>query len=242
MTIEYTPRQTFALKDSLGPTNPDKILSGVDFDAEFGDISAALQLAAPSLNPSFTGTVTASAMDVSGALTAGTVNGTDTADWDATTSTLNSKEAGWDDTKTTVDTASPTWNATAATVTLKEADWDSAYVNSITGGSFNTNNGDLTLTKNVGSETVNLDGRYGVGGSQSLTGGTNITVSGSNINLDSSISGLTDVTTSAISIGSWEIKLDGSDLRFVYNGSDKMRISTTGQIIALSDITAYGAP
>lgn len=242
MTIEYSPRQTFALKDSLGPTNPAKILSGVDFDDEFGDISAAFQLAAPTLNPSFTGTVTASDVNVTGALTAGTVNGTDTATWDATTSTVSSKEAGWDATKTTVDAGAPIWTSTAAIVDGKESDWDSAYVNSITGGSFNTSNGDLTLTKNVGSETINLDGRYGVGGSQSLTGGTNITVSGSNINLDSSLTGLTDVTTSAISIGSWEIKLDGSDLRFVYNGSDKMRISTAGQVIALNDVTAYGAP
>ena len=48
--------------------------------------------------------------------------------------------------------------------------------------------------------------------------------------------------TSSVNIGDWEIKLDGTDLRFVYNGTDVFRITTAGQVIALDDVTAYGAP
>ena len=48
--------------------------------------------------------------------------------------------------------------------------------------------------------------------------------------------------TTAFKIGSWEIKLDTNDLRFVYNGTDVAKITTTGEIIALDDVTAFGAP
>ena len=73
-------------------------------------------------------------------------------------------------------------------------------------------------------------------------GGTNITLTGTTFNLDAALTGLTDVTTAAVSIGNWEIKLDGNDLRFVYNGTDVMRITTAGAVIAAKDVTAFGAP
>ena len=47
---------------------------------------------------------------------------------------------------------------------------------------------------------------------------------------------------SGVKIGLWEIKLDVNDLRFVYNGTDVAKITTTGEIIALDDITGFGAP
>lgn len=72
--------------------------------------------------------------------------------------------------------------------------------------------------------------------------GTNLTLSGTTFNLNASLTGLTDVTTSAVSIGNWEIKLDGNDLRFVYNGTDAFKITTTGAVIAKDEITAFGAP
>jgi hypothetical protein len=52
-----------------------------------------------------------------------------------------------------------------------------------------------------------------------------------------------DVTiSSAIKIGLWEIKLDTNDLRFVYDGTDVAKITTAGEIIALDDVTGFGAP
>lgn len=74
------------------------------------------------------------------------------------------------------------------------------------------------------------------------TAGTNLTLSGTTFNLNASLTGLTDVTTSAVSIGDWEIKLDGNDLRFVYNGTDAFKITTTGAVVAKDEITAFGAP
>lgn len=76
MSITYTPATNFTAKDSMGTSNPDKVLSGVPFDFEFNAISAALQLAAPTLNPTFTGTTTVDT------LVATTVNGSTTANWD----------------------------------------------------------------------------------------------------------------------------------------------------------------
>ena len=48
--------------------------------------------------------------------------------------------------------------------------------------------------------------------------------------------------STAFKIGLWEIKLDTQDLRFVYDGTDVARITTAGEIIALDDVTAFGAP
>lgn len=234
MSITYNPITNFTAKDTMGSTNPDKILSGVPFDAEFNAIQAAFQLAAPSFNPTFTGmanfnnvtisgttavgAVTASSLVVSGSVTAASVNGTATSTWDATTSTVASKEAGWDATKATVDADAAGWDATEATVNAGATNWNTAY------GWGNHATAGYTTT----------DTTY--------TGGTNITVSGTAINLNSSLSGLTDVTTSAVSIGSWEIKLEGSNLVFRYGGADKFKITTGGSTIALGDVTAYGSP
>ena len=74
------------------------------------------------------------------------------------------------------------------------------------------------------------------------TAGTNLALSGTTFNLKASLTGLTDVATSAVSIGDWEIKLDGNDLRFVYNGTDAFKITTTGAVVAKDEITAFGAP
>lgn len=50
------------------------------------------------------------------------------------------------------------------------------------------------------------------------------------------------LTVGALNIGAWTIQLDGSDLRFIYNGVDVFRITTTGAVIAKDDVTAFGAP
>ena len=52
----------------------------------------------------------------------------------------------------------------------------------------------------------------------------------------------TATATTGFNIGSWQIALDGNDLRFIYNGTDVFRITTAGAIIAKDNVTAYGAP
>jgi len=50
------------------------------------------------------------------------------------------------------------------------------------------------------------------------------------------------VTAPNLNIGDWQIALDGSDLRFIYNGTDVFKITTAGAIVAKDEVTAFGAP
>ena len=53
---------------------------------------------------------------------------------------------------------------------------------------------------------------------------------------------ITDLTTSTVNIGNWDIKLSTNDLVFEYNGTAVFKITTTGATIALDDVTAFGTP
>lgn len=196
MSITYTPQTNFTAKDTMSTSNPDKVLSGVPFDAEFLAISTAFTLAAPSNNPTFSGTAS---FDV---LTATTVNGSTTSTWDTAAATVTAKEAGWDATKTTVDAGA--------------ANWDEAY-----------GWGDHALAGYSSGDTT-------------YSAGTNLSLSGTTFNLNNSLTGLTDVTTNAVSIGSWEIKLSGNNLIFAYNGANKAKIDTNGHLTVTNNVTAYG--
>ncbi len=120
MSITYTPATNFTAKDSMATSNPDKVLSGVPFDAEFTAISNAFQLAATTNNPSFTGTTTT---DV---LVATTVNGTATSVWDAAAATVTAKEGQWDAAYALV-ASQPLWDATAAAVSTNSSNWTTAF-------------------------------------------------------------------------------------------------------------------
>lgn len=216
MSIPYNPSTDFSAKDDMVSTNPAKILSGVPFDVEFGAISAAFQLAAPALSPTFTGNATFNNVAINGTTDVGalsadtiavtTVNGTTPSTWDATTATVNAGAAGWDTTKTTVDSNSSNWNTAYG--------WgnhaDAGYLTSFT------------------------DTTYAAG--------TNLNLSGNTFNLDTSIGGLDDVDTAVLSIGGWQVKLEGNNLVFAYGGSDKLKIDTSGNITASGDVTAFGSP
>ena len=185
MSITYNPATNFTAKDSMATTNPDKVLSGVPFDFEFNAISAAFQLSAPALNPTFTGTVTADT------LVANTVNGTDTANWDTAYSWGDhaglylaaggpagdfvagdkaklDESYSWGDHGTvgylTAET-DPIFSASAASGISSGdiSNWNTAYNDKVTNMSFNNTNGVLTLTQqDLQTLTVDLDGRYAV--------------------------------------------------------------------------------
>ena len=230
MSITYNPTPDFSAKDDMVSTNPAKILSGVPFDVEFGSISAAFQLAAPTLSPNFTGNATFNNVTINGttdvgALTASslavtTINGSTSSTWDDTSATVTAKEAGWDSTKTTVDAGAAGWTSTKTTVDAGSANWDTAY-----------GWGDHSAAGYLTSAT---DTTY--------TAGANLTLSGTQFSLNTSLTGLSDVTTSAVSIGSWEIKLEGNNLVFAYGGVDKFKIDTSGNTTASGDVTAFGSP
>jgi len=71
----YTKTTNFTAKDSLPTGNTAKIIKGVDFDTEFDAIQTAVASKSDSNSPTFTGTVTAATVTVSGTLTAGTIDG-----------------------------------------------------------------------------------------------------------------------------------------------------------------------
>lgn len=226
MSITYTPSTNFGAKDALPINDPNKVIYGAEFTTEFTAITTAFGEAAPTSGPTFTGTATFDTIDATSVTT------------DAFTCTTGITVEG-----EAVGSADITsWNDTALTVSTKEANWDAAYNDKVNSASFDTGTGVLTLTQqDAGTVTADLDGRYSTTDT-TYTGGANITLTGTTFDLDDSLTGLTDVTTDAVSIGLWEIKLDGSDLRFVYNGTDAVRLTTAGSLIALNNVTAYGAP
>jgi hypothetical protein len=81
MSITYTPTTNFGSKDSLPSNDPNKVIKGAEFTTEFTAIQSAFGLAAPSSNPTFTGTatfdsVTANAVSLGNVTTSNlTVNG-----------------------------------------------------------------------------------------------------------------------------------------------------------------------
>jgi hypothetical protein len=66
---------------------------------------------------------------------------------------------------------------------------------------------------------------------------------GDDLNLSGSSFTANNVTVStSFKLGSWEIKLDSNDLRFVYNGTDVCKITTTGNIIASGNFNTNSSP
>jgi hypothetical protein len=70
----YTKSTDFAIKDSLSTGNPSKLVKGTEIDTEFSAIQSAVNSKADKANPTFTGTITAANLTVSGTFTA-TVDG-----------------------------------------------------------------------------------------------------------------------------------------------------------------------
>lgn len=70
----YVKATDFAAKDALVTGNPAKLVKGTEIDAEFTLIEAAIASKANLASPTFTGTVVASNLTVSGTFT-GTVDG-----------------------------------------------------------------------------------------------------------------------------------------------------------------------
>ena len=67
----YVKTTNFTSKDSLASGNPLKIVKGAEFDVEFNAIATAVASKADTESPTFTGTVTAPTLSLSGAATVG---------------------------------------------------------------------------------------------------------------------------------------------------------------------------
>lgn len=72
---DYTKATNFAVKDTLASGNPAKIIKGSEINTEFDAIATAVATKSNTASPTFTGTVTAPTVSVTGTLTAGTIDG-----------------------------------------------------------------------------------------------------------------------------------------------------------------------
>jgi len=82
-------------------------------------------------------------------------------------------------------------------------------------------------------------------GNKDISGGRNITITGEidaatlDISGNGDIDGTLDV--GVLDLGNWTIDQVGSDLRFLYDGTAKFKITSAGVITATGDITASGS-
>lgn len=71
----YTKTTNFAVKDTLASGNPAKIIKGSEIDTEFNNIQTNVATKSDTASPTFTGTVTAPTVTVTGTLSAGAIDG-----------------------------------------------------------------------------------------------------------------------------------------------------------------------
>jgi hypothetical protein len=71
----YTKSTNFTAKDSLPSGDSGKIIRGSEFDTEFDAIATAVTSKADLASPTFTGTVTIPALNFTGTLSTGTIDG-----------------------------------------------------------------------------------------------------------------------------------------------------------------------
>jgi hypothetical protein len=71
----YTKTTNFAAKDALPSGNANKIVRGTEIDTEYTNIATAVNSKSDTADPTFTGTVTAATVNVTGTLTADTITG-----------------------------------------------------------------------------------------------------------------------------------------------------------------------
>jgi hypothetical protein len=71
----YTKTTNFTVKDTLASGNPAKIIKGSEIDAEFTSIQTAVATKSDTASPTFTGTVTAPTLVITGTATVGTIDG-----------------------------------------------------------------------------------------------------------------------------------------------------------------------
>ena len=72
---DYTKTTNFTAKDTLPAGDTNKIIRGSEFDTEFDAIAVASATKANIASPTFTGTVTIPALNFTGTLSTGTIDG-----------------------------------------------------------------------------------------------------------------------------------------------------------------------
>ena len=49
-----------------------------------------------------------------------------------------------------------------------------------------------------------------------------------------------EVKSQTLALGDWTITTSGSELRFAYGGTNKLKVTSTGTIVSVDDVTAFG--
>jgi hypothetical protein len=71
----YTKTTNFTAKDALTSGDPAKVIKGAEFDVEYNNIQTAVNSKVNTNNGTLTGTTTANAVNVTGTLSAGLIDG-----------------------------------------------------------------------------------------------------------------------------------------------------------------------
>jgi len=128
---DYTKSTNFATKDSLPSGNPAKIVKGTEINTEFDNIATAVATKSNSASPTFTGTLTAADVSITGNTTLG--------------------NAATDTVTITADVASNVIPSADSTYTLGDSSnyWSHGYVDAVTTTGNVSVGGNLTVTGNA---------------------------------------------------------------------------------------------
>ena len=75
-----------------------------------------------------------------------------------------------------------------------------------------------------------------------VAGNTNLTQDADGLSLSTAPTGLTNVGTNKVTLGSWTIELSGNDLLFKFGGATKAKMTSAGAVVAAGDVQAFGSP
>ena len=128
---DYTKSTNFATKDSLPSGNPAKIVKGTEINTEFDNIATAVATKSNKASPTFTGTLTAADVSITGNTTLG--------------------NAATDTVTITADVASNVIPSADSTYTLGDSSnyWSHGYVDAVTTTGNVSVGGNLTVTGNA---------------------------------------------------------------------------------------------
>ena len=128
---DYTKSTNFATKDSLPSGNPAKIVKGTEINTEFDNIATAVATKSNKASPTFTGTLTAADVSITGNTTLG--------------------NAATDTVTITADVASNVIPSADSTYTLRDGSnyWSHGYIDAVTTTGNVAIGGNLTVTGNA---------------------------------------------------------------------------------------------
>jgi hypothetical protein len=135
------------------------------------------------------------------------------------------------------NTASITGNITSGNLLLSGAIEDSGQLDIRTTAS----NGNIVLTPN-GTGNVNTGANISVTGlvtAASVVGGI---ITGSSVSVTGNVAANNLSAGNVVVVGGFTIKADGTKLMFSYGGANIFSLSSTGNVIASNNITAFGTP